>query len=167
MKTCPKCGDTSYHKPHIIHCPKCLVGRLEYITAPQAHKFGAKRSMDNDGRAYPSVLERDVAMNLQLLEQGKEIKDLDYQPGVQMLPGIRFKPDFSYISKGEKFRTYVDAKGITTNRFRLICKLWALFGCQPDRRSPLHTIQRVHGHLKTTKVITPITKTELRKELGL
>lgn len=91
------------------------------------NKFGAKRAVDRRGRWYDSKLERDYAEELSLLEQAGAIVNLEAQPRVELERGIFYKPDFAWTEPNGR-RVFCDTKGIVTERFRLICKLWALHG---------------------------------------
>jgi hypothetical protein len=109
------------------------------LTRP--NKFGARRAVDHNGRTYDSTAERDRAEELSLLEQAGEIRNLQAQPRIELERGIFYKPDFAYDevryahrSEGRAWRTiHEDVKGVVTERFRLICKLWALHGPGPLR----------------------------------
>lgn len=90
------------------------------------NKFGAVKTRGTSGRLFDSKAERDRAEELMLLERAGEIRDLVEQPRVELEPGIRFKPDFSYVERGRL--VHEDVKGVETERFRLIKKLWRLHG---------------------------------------
>lgn len=95
------------------------------------NKFGARRTVGVEGRLFDSKLESDRASDLALLAAGGEISALAMQPRVQLEPGIFYRADFSYEENGQLY--FEDTKGVVTERFRLICKLWKLHGPAPLR----------------------------------
>ena len=96
------------------------------------NKYGARRAVDRNGRMYDSTAERDRAEELRLLEKAGEIRNLQAQPRLELERGIFYKPDFAYEEQvyGSAYwrPIWEDVKGVVTERFRLICKLWALHG---------------------------------------
>jgi hypothetical protein len=110
----------------------------------RGNKYGARRAVDGNGRSYDSTAERDRAAELQLLEQAGEIRNLQAQPRVELEPMIFYKPDFAYEELPMAWMRddpahatwrliHEDVKGVVTERFRLICKLWAIHGPGPLR----------------------------------
>lgn len=79
-------------------------------------------------KAYDSKLERNYHGHLILRERAGEIEDLQQWPSVELLPGIRYKPDFFYRECRTKREIWVDTKGVIGERYRIIVKLWRLFG---------------------------------------
>lgn len=82
------------------------------------------------GVTFDSKLEKDYAAHLLLLEKAKEIKDLTLKPsGIEIIPGIRYNPDFSFTEVSSGLKVVVDTKGSATKagRFPTIKKLWKLF----------------------------------------
>jgi len=79
-------------------------------------------------KAYDSKLERDYHVELLLRETAGDIKDVRQWPSVELLPDIRYKPDFYYIEVDTKREIWVDTKGVIGERYRLIRKIWRLFG---------------------------------------
>jgi hypothetical protein len=103
-----------------------MTGALHVQPVTKANKYGARRTC-----GYASKLEADTAALYKILERAGEISDLREQPGVTLADSVRYKPDFSFIEKG--VRVYADAKGVVTDRFRMICQLWPKYGPGPLR----------------------------------
>lgn len=93
---------------------------------PNKNKFGAVRC-----GGFDSGLERDYYKVLLLKEVAEQVSDLRVHPTVELEPGIKYKADFSFIEDGR--RVWVDTKGVMGERFRLICRIWALHGPGPLR----------------------------------
>lgn len=100
--------------------------RMAWPKVSHPNKFGAKRARGTSGRLYASKAERDRGDQLRLLEQAKVIRNLGEQPRIELEPGIFYRPDFVYVERGRL--VYEDVKGVVTERFRLVCKLWRLHG---------------------------------------
>jgi hypothetical protein len=78
---------------------------------------------------FASKLESAVFNMLSLLQKAKEIKDLRCQDPVELTCAkIRCKIDFSYTDVKTKQTVYVEAKGVVTERWRIIAKLWPWYG---------------------------------------
>lgn len=106
---------------------------------PTGHKFHARPSHDGV-RYWASRAEKDYYGELLLREKAGEVSAIDCQPVVELVAGIRYRPDFVFNEtyRGESglrcMRTvYVDVKGVETREFRLKCKLWKQFGPGPLR----------------------------------
>ena len=102
-----------------------LLGDEPLETLARGNKYHARRTVRN-GRSFPSTLEADYGDGLKLLERAGEISDLEFQPRVELEPGFFYKPDFRFVERGRV--VHVEAKGVRTGRYRLICKLWRLHG---------------------------------------
>lgn len=127
---------------------------------PKGNKFHARRAVGWSGRMYDSKAERDRANELALLVKAGEIRNLREQHTVELEQGIRYKPDFEYEVK-EFTRepgvilwrmVYEDVKGVTTERFRMVCLLWRLHGPGPLRilkrassKSPFKVVKTIPG----------------------
>lgn len=117
-----------------------------------SNKFGAKRAVGTSGRSYDSTAERDRAEQLLLLQRGRAIRDLVEQPRLHLACGVHYKPDFAYREVGgPRVTTYEDVKGVETERFRIVKRLWAAFG-----PGPLHILKR-HGRSAAFLVVEIIT----------
>jgi len=140
--TTPGCKYVGYVSGGCVRCTKCDGNSLKYVRSAKQGRIKSKRSIDNEGRAYQSSLERDRGVQLQQLHAAGEISDLSYQPGVTLLDTPvgrqRYKPDFTYIENGERIWEY--AKGHETETFIINRKLWSLFG-----PGPLRITKRGHG----------------------
>ena len=97
-------------------------------------KYSAKPTRV-DGKYFPSKVEAERWGVLALLEKAGEISDLEWQPLVTLLDTpegtIKYKADSAYTENGVRY--HEDVKGIMTDRFRLVVKLWSAFGPGPLR----------------------------------
>ncbi len=109
------------------HCRATVVTGLAWR---MSNKYHAKRALWN-GRWYDSTAERDYALELDALARAGEISELQMQPRVELDRGIFYKPDFCFQEHGRY--VWVDVKGVETERFRLLCKLWRNRGPGPLR----------------------------------
>lgn len=100
-----------------------------------------------------SGAENDRARELACLQKMGKIKDLREQTSVELESGIRYRTDFDYLE--EKRRVYENVTGITSERFRIIEKLWRLHG-----PGPLRLVKRKDRTrpFKVTRTIHPISK---------
>lgn len=121
------------------------------------NKFGAKRSRSETfDRTFDSKGEHRRADYLRLLERAGEISDLEFQPVFKLTrAGISYRADFSYYEKGR--RVVEDFKGIEDRRFRIICKLWSVYG-----EHPLRVVKASGSRFVTVREIfpkAPVSKT--------
>ncbi len=79
-------------------------------------------------KAYDSKLERDYHGDLLLRERAGLVSDVEQWPSVELLPDIRYKPDFKYTNNKNGLTYFVDCKGVLGERYRIIKKLWRLVG---------------------------------------
>ena len=94
------------------------------IKKNKVNKYGAVRS-----NGFASKLENAVFLILQQMEKDGEIKDLRCQHPVELtLSKIRTKVDFSYTGCIDGRQYFVEAKGIETERWKIIKKLWKFYG---------------------------------------
>src|SRR3990167_6740490 len=96
------------------------------IRQPKQNKYGALRS-----GPYGSKLEQAVYQVLKLREKSGELTDIKQQVAVNLICGITWKVDFSFGCLLTDRRTYVEAKGMETDRYRICKKLWTKFGPGP------------------------------------
>lgn len=95
------------------------------------HKFKAKQTIV-DGKTFPSRLEARVYETLKIREFAGEIKDVVLQPTVFLSDAkISYKPDFAATYTKTNLGFYVEGKGVATDRWRLIKKLWRAYGPSP------------------------------------
>ena len=75
---------------------------------------------------FDSLAERDRHTELTIFQAAGKISDLKRQTRVELEQDIFYRTDFDYVSNG--IRVYEDVKGVETERFRLIKKIWRLHG---------------------------------------
>ena len=98
----------------------------------KGNKYGAKRAKGyTTGKMYDSTAERDRAEILNLMQKTGEISDLKEQTVIELMIGVKYRPDFDYEEKGR--RVYEDVKGVMTERFRIIIAIWRHHGPGPLR----------------------------------
>ena len=115
------------------------------------NKYGAKKAKGfTTGRMYDSTAERDRAEILNLLQVAGEISDLKEQTVIELMTGVKYRPDFDYEENGR--RVYEDVKGVMTERFRIICAIWRHHG-----PGPLRITKRDGrgGRFKIVKTVNP------------
>ena len=122
--------------------------------ARRGNKFHAVPA-EWEGRRYASTAERDYRAVLAWREMAGEVRNIEEQPRVELEPGIFYKPDFQLEEKngsGGWRLAYHEVKGMETERFRLICKLWRLHG-----KAPLRVVKRAgrRAHFCTVREIYP------------
>lgn len=96
------------------------------MTWGRRSKFGAKRTTIG-ARTYDSKGEAYRASQLALLQRAGEISDLQHQVTFRLTDAeITYRADFTYTEKGRLVAE--DFKGVETERFRIIKKLWEYYG---------------------------------------
>lgn len=89
-------------------------------------KFGARRTTVG-ARTFDSKGEAYRAGQLALLERAGEIANLQHQVTFRLSAAeITYRADFTYQERGRMVAE--DFKGVETERFRMIKKLWAHYG---------------------------------------
>jgi hypothetical protein len=122
---------------------------------PRANKYHA-RSVREGGRFYASGAERDFHAELVLRELAGDVRGIVCQPVVELVAGIKYRPDYYYEERGLDARhwrpVWIDVKGVMTREFLLKCKLWREFG-----PGPLKIVQRKgrRARFQTTREILP------------
>lgn len=92
-----------------------------------SNKYRAKRTHCHQGHFHPSRGEALRCNHLTLLEKAGEISDLKPICGsMTVVKGMRYKPDFTYIENG--VNVVEDFKGVITQRFRDIKRMWPHHG---------------------------------------
>lgn len=116
----------------------------------RSNKYGAKKAVGWTGQLFDSTAERDRFEQLRLLMLAGEIQDLRTQTRVELEPDIFYRTDFDYMELGRQ--VYEEVKGVETERFRLLCKIWKLHG-----PGPLRVLKRSRSTLpfKTVRTILP------------
>jgi hypothetical protein len=92
-------------------------------------KYGAIRTRDplDVSRSFDSGGEAARAMHLRLLQRAGEISGLQFQVTYHLTEArIGYRADFVYQEKGRTVAE--DFKGVETERFKLICRLWRFYG---------------------------------------
>ena len=94
----------------------------------RVNKYGAKASTCAllAGRRFDSQGERNYATQLAIRERVGEISELRCQDSVDLVAGIKWRVDFSYIEDGE--RVWCEFKGFEDPTYRLKLKLYRVFG---------------------------------------
>ncbi len=94
---------------------------------PHRTKYGNKPTVVGSQR-FASKLEARVYFHLKFKEDHGLIRDLKLQPSVSMsLAGIKCRPDFVYLTQDGSI-AYAEAKGCETDRWRVVKKLWRVYG---------------------------------------
>ena len=98
------------------------------------NKYNAIRSAANEkiypelkARSFPSQIERDRAQELVLLQRAGDISELVFQPRVYV-SGISYHPDCAYRERKSGEKDYEEVKGLETERWRIVKKLWYFSG---------------------------------------
>jgi hypothetical protein len=80
------------------------------------------------GEAFPSGLEgRTWGLLLRLVEAGY-YRDLARYPSVELLPGLRWKVDFTMVRTATGEREYAEAKGVESERYKVLIQVWRTLG---------------------------------------
>ena len=94
------------------------------------HKYGAKRTVI-DGESFPSALEARVYSHHSWLEDCGAITELTRKATVRFdALDITYKADMKYEDK-LRGTVWVEAKGMETDRWRIIKKIWVVMGLGP------------------------------------
>lgn len=120
--TCPECGSTRFR----VNYNKVTCTNCDYtINKRSSNKYGAKRTVANDGIKRDSKFEASVADELLLRKQTGDIKDYDSQYKVEMWaydehgkPAMKktHKIDFRIHHNDGSFELY-EAKGKETSDY--------------------------------------------------
>lgn len=141
--TCPECGSNRFIVNHsLIKCTNC-----DYSLKQPSNKYGAKRTLAQDGISRDSKYEASVADQLLLRKKIKDIKDYDSQYKVEMWIyrsdgtrafKVQHKVDFRIHHKDGSYEL-VEAKGVETAdykwRRRLLEELWL-----PEHKDHIYTV---------------------------
>lgn len=113
------------------------------------NKFNAKRC-ENGGYSFASQGERDCFLNLKLLEKAGEASEIECQVLVRLVGGINYRADFKFFDHHLDEVVWVEYKGLETQRWRDIKKLWK--HCGPGR---LRVYKGYGLRMKVTEEIIP------------
>lgn len=86
------------------------------------YNVAAKEDRQFLGRTWDSKAEMLYAQELMLRMKAGDILDFAIQPLVILAGDIRYRPDFLVTEPEDIY--YVDVKGVETERFKIIKKLW-------------------------------------------
>jgi len=104
--------------------PSTLAQALRKAALTKGNKFSAEA-----GEGFPSKLEGAVHQMLLLRERAKEIRNIQRQVRVELTKSaIATKVDFSFEESPLWETVYCEAKGVATERWQLLRKLWAHYG---------------------------------------
>lgn len=146
---CPECGSTRYrYYNRRIQCTNC---GWEYGGDP-GNKYGASRTLAQDGKKRDSKFEASVADSLLLRKRGRDIKGYDSQYVVVMdiyrsdgifAFSVKHKVDFRVHHNDGSFEL-LEAKGVETLdykwRRRLLEELWL-----PLHKDHIYTVVKQRG----------------------
>lgn len=125
----------------------------------RGHKYSA-RPERIAGRYFGSQGEARRFADLQLEEKAGEIRGLEHQSRVIELAGcVKYRPDYAYEVGARVLGGWVwqpvieDHKGMETERFKLICQLWPLWGPCPLHISKV--VDRRRGTIDIVRTILP------------
>jgi hypothetical protein len=93
------------------------------------NKYGAIRTRDplDVSRSFDSKGEAERGAMLRLLQRAGEISELQFQVTFHLTAAaIGYRADFVYVEKGRMVAE--DFKGVETERFQIICRLWRHYG---------------------------------------
>jgi hypothetical protein len=91
------------------------------------HKFRAKKTTF-ENQTFPSRLEANVYAHFKLLEKAGEVSGVERHPTYTLSEAkLRYKCDMKAVDKNG-FEFAIEAKGVVTDRWRIIKKLWKTFG---------------------------------------
>ena len=128
-----------------------LAGGKKYIPHKRPRIDVAK--IHDGNTVYDSKLEMDRHRELQLLEQAGAITKLQLKPRLHLSEAeITYTPDYGYVQDGRQ--VYEDAKGFETERFRIIKRLWRIYGpgllriTKRSKGGAIRTAQEIMGEGK-------------------
>jgi hypothetical protein len=99
------------------------------------------------GRTYASKAERLYAEILWNRLRAGTIQVLIEQPTLWLgVPENVYRPDFFVLENGHAY--FIDVKGVETQAFRKVLKLWASYG-----QCPLHVVKRSGMKFVTDRVV--------------
>lgn len=116
------------------------------------NKFHARRTQGLTSlTTYDSKGEMLRAEYLKQEQREGKISDLKEKPSIELVAGIKYKPDFSYVQGGRTvYEDYKGGRATMAGRFPTIVKLWRAFG-----PGPLLITTKTRGFWATIKTIYP------------
>jgi hypothetical protein len=133
--------------------PSCDARPLRTSDMCGRHKHRSKyhaEATEAHGKVYPSKLEADRAAQLRWLQTCGEISELREQVVVELAGSVDYRADFAYVEQPSGRLVHEDSKGVLSDRFRVVCQLWPLWG-----PTPLIVSKRVDGRIVVVKEILP------------
>jgi len=106
---------------------KLPFGKLNQLSRPprKENKYRAVKAKSVfTGRMYDSKAERDFRNWLFAREENGELHSVQEQIGVDLGSDITWKCDFLYYEIKTERWLYAEVKGVETERFRMVKKLW-------------------------------------------
>lgn len=120
---------------------------LEAMRNPKAaHKFNVAPSESRKARGKVYASKAEMLFANQILTMG--YTEIIEQPKIRLGEDTEYRPDFFILDLRAGKAWYVDVKGVETNEFKRIKKLWVKYG-----RLPLHVVKKQRGKFVTTEVI--------------
>lgn len=114
------------------------------------NKFGAKKTTV-DGETFPSKAEAAVFQLFKVRQASGEVTELTRYETIYLSDArVSYKPDWSFVETSTGTKIFVEVKGVVTDRFRLIKKLWKAYG-----PTPLEIWKVNHRGPYLDEVITP------------
>ena len=115
------------------------------------NKYGARVTYV-DGRRMGSQLEADYFRHLQSLEAQGLIRDLQDHPRYELVPGMHYVADATFVVVAMGLRITADAKGAATKggRFPSVCRVWKAM-----MDHPLVVVERRGRDFIETKRVLP------------
>jgi hypothetical protein len=104
-----------------------------------------------DGIRFDSLGERECYTILKLLQGANKIKDLRVHVTTHLLPRISHKTDFCFFDIQKQCLVWAEFKGMETERWRVIKKLWSLFG-----PGPLRVFKQIRHRISQVEEIRPV-----------
>ena len=140
---------------HLTHAQaRALGNKLPPELAPAPHKFHATPQR-REGRFFASACEADYVAEVRVRERSGEVADVELQPKVTLVAGITYKPDVVFTDTATGVRKWIEVKGVVSDRFRLVMKLWRYSGPgllvvvkRKSKRSGFQTVREIMPELR-------------------
>lgn len=118
--------------------------------AKKKNKYSAHKTVI-EGEHFPSKLEAAGWVEFRRRERIGIVRELvRYERVYLSAAGITYKADWSYVCCETGEKRFVEMKGVETDRFRLIKKLWKAYG-----PAPLEIYKGTHKNVYLHKTIIP------------
>lgn len=116
----------------------------------RGNKYGAEKVKDG-ARTYDSKLEHEMHGLLKLMERAGLIKNIRHHPAaIELIGKVKYKIDFIVFDIKRGMDIGIEAKGIETERFKVICQMWPACGPMPmqvwkKERNRLYMVKEIGG----------------------